>query len=129
MERLILYSNVNNIEEYKIHDQFKCIKVTMTDDNVYYLHENIGSFQEIDKKKESTLVSTIDVFGQEICINPSYIKTIREGQCVIVDTPSGYKNYYVIGVYDTVKIVSYYCSNGYNSVSLATHIYQSSDVI
>lgn len=128
MERLILYSNVKNIEEYKVHHQFKCIKVTMTDDKVYYLHESIGSFQALDKKKESVLVSTMDAFDQEICINPSYIKTIREGQCVVVDTPSGYKNYYIIGVSDTVKIVSSY-PNGSSAVLLAKSIYQSSDAI
>ena len=108
-----------------------CIRVEMTDGNKYFLAENIDDFMKNTESVKCPLVRSLDVFGSSICVNPNYIKTIREGKCVTV-----VKDVCVDGKKDTIKMFSVIglsdtpvlCEpNENNDMPIATRIYVQAD--
>ena len=108
-----------------------CIRVEMTDGNKYFLAESINDFMKSTETVKCPLVRALDVFNSSICVNPNYIKTVREGKCVTVTKDvcvDGKKDtiemFFVIGSSDTPVLCE---PNENNDMPIATRIYVQAD--
>ena len=84
------------------------IVVVMSDDKMYYLNGTLTDIlQKIESSENWHLVMFTDVFDSKICLNPTYIKKVRECAhvCVSYKEKNWPQLHYVIGCDDTYTLI------------------------